>query len=166
MMMMVSSNGNGGYPLIDSVINQHTDPSANHNINTQTMKMKKVLLFMFDHRSINYFLFDPLEITIATQLATFPSPFPLTLSAVSLPQYKRFQILPHFQIFTSGASTKLSVVSIGIMFLIKTTHHWSTGSFYILYFSLLSLLLITMSYVSFLNLCHWARGISCWANST
>ena len=56
-MMMVSSNGNGGYPLIDSVINQHTDHSANHNINTQTMKMKKVLLFMFDHRSINYFLF-------------------------------------------------------------------------------------------------------------
>ena len=56
-MMMVSSNGKGGYPLIDSVINQHTDPSANHNINTQTMKMKKVLLFMFDHRSINYFLF-------------------------------------------------------------------------------------------------------------
>ena len=123
MMMMVSSNGNGGYPLIDSVINQHTDPSANHNIN-----MKKVLLVMFDHRSINYFLFDPLEITIATQLATFPSPFPLTLSAVSLPQYKRFQILPHFQTFTSGASTKLSVLSIRITLLIKTTHHWSTGT--------------------------------------
>ena len=167
MMMMVSSNGNGGYPLIDSVINQHTDPSANHNINTQTMKMKKVLFFLclITAASIIFF-FDPLEITIATQLATFPSPFPLTLSAVSLPQYKRFQILPHFQTFTSGASTKLSVLSIGIMFLIKTTHHWSTGSFYILYFSLLSLLFITMSYVSFLNFFHWARGISCWENST
>ena len=114
----LSPNDNGAHSLIDSVINQHTDPSANHNIN-----MKKVLLVMFDHRSINYFLFDPLEITIATQLATFPSPFPLTLSAVSLPQYKRFQILPHFQTFTSGASTKLSVLSIGITLLIKTTHH-------------------------------------------